>query len=190
LISRAYGIEQNKVLEGPSWLEMDRFEVIAKLPPGATPETQRSMLQALLADRFQLKLHHDTRPMPAYALIVGKHPALKKAAELGATGCKSAVQTTSGQPGVPSPPMLVFTCRNMTMAAFAQGMQNMVSGSNYLRGTPVVDRTKLEGAWDFDFRYNYPPAFLPAASAGSSISLFDAVEKLGLKLDPVQVPMP
>src|ERR1035438_7171969 len=60
LIRTAYGVDDNsKIQGGPSWLELDRFDVIAKAPPSATQETAKLMLQALLAERFQLKTHTD-----------------------------------------------------------------------------------------------------------------------------------
>ena len=89
LIATAYGVDGDKVVGGPSWLEMDRFDVLAKPPSGATKETLKPMLQALLANRFKLVTHNDTRPMPAYALTAGKHPALKKADGSGEAGCSS-----------------------------------------------------------------------------------------------------
>src|SRR5438094_651160 len=54
LIRTAYGVDADRVLGGPSWLEMDRFDVIAKSPSKPNPETLKTMLQALLADRFKL----------------------------------------------------------------------------------------------------------------------------------------
>src|ERR1039458_7551787 len=64
LIRTAYGIDADKVYGGPDWLEMDRFDVFAKLPPGSNAETRKLMLQALLAERFKLVVHNDTKPMP------------------------------------------------------------------------------------------------------------------------------
>src|SRR5580704_13950987 len=71
LIRTAYGLDADKVYGGPSWLDYDRFEVIAKAPPTTRPETVKLMLQSLLADRFKLVVHQDTQPLPAYALSVG-----------------------------------------------------------------------------------------------------------------------
>lgn len=88
LIATAYGVDGDKVVGGPSWLEMDRFDVLAKPPSGATKETLKPMLQALLAERFKLVVHNDTRPMAAWAVTAGKHPALKKADGSGEAGCK------------------------------------------------------------------------------------------------------
>jgi uncharacterized protein (TIGR03435 family) len=89
LVSKAYGVDPDKVLGGPNWLEYDRFDVFAKMPPSTSKDTAKLMLQTLLTDRFKLIAHKDTRPMPAYALVVGKgKPKLKEAAGSGETGCK------------------------------------------------------------------------------------------------------
>ena len=72
LIRTAYGVDADKVLGGPSWLESDRFDVIAKAPPSATPETAKLMLQALLAERFKLVVHTDSHALPGFVLTVGK----------------------------------------------------------------------------------------------------------------------
>lgn len=64
LIRIAYSFDADKILGGPNWLEMDRFDVIAKVPADSTPETQKLMLQSLLADRFKLVIHRTCRRPP------------------------------------------------------------------------------------------------------------------------------
>src|SRR5260370_8397422 len=76
LIHTAYGVDPEKVVGGPNWLELDRFDVFAKAPAGSTAELRRRMLQALLADRFMLGLHPDSKPIAALAFEVGKRPSL------------------------------------------------------------------------------------------------------------------
>ncbi len=92
LVSTAYGVDQDKVLGGPTWLEMDRFDVVAKLPAGSTPDSQKLMLQSLLAERFKLVVHNDVKPLPTYALTASKHPQLKEAEGSGDKGCKFELQ--------------------------------------------------------------------------------------------------
>src|SRR5580658_2544209 len=87
LISTAYGVDADKVQGGPSWLEKDRFDVIAKAPANTTAETLKPMLQALLADRFKLVVHDDKKELPTYALRVGKKPLIKPADASGDPGC-------------------------------------------------------------------------------------------------------
>jgi uncharacterized protein (TIGR03435 family) len=185
LVRIAYGVDAERVLEGPGWLEYDRFDVIAKGPARASTQTQRAMLQALLADRFKLVVRKDTRPMPAYLLTVGKRPALKKAAGTGEAGCKLDLPGPGQGDG--GPPTFTYTCRNMTMARLAAGMNSMIAMQRYLSDAPVLDKTGLDGAWDFDFRYT-PPAGMGGTT--EVFSIFQAMEKLGLKLEPGKVPMP
>ena len=189
MISTAYGVPAEKVLGGPSWLEMDRFDAIGKVPEKSTPDSRKAMLQALLADRFKLVVHHDTRPMPAYALSAGKRPTLKKADDTGETGCKF-IAPSGPESGPPS--TISYKCRNMTMEAFAAGLLDMMGGFRFNNSgnVTVVDQTKLEGKWNFDLEYS-PPGLRAAAAQGETITLFDAVEKqLGLKLEASQMPLP
>ena len=190
LIATAYGVDNDKVTGGPTWLEMDRFDIIAKSPAGATPDSQKSMLKALLADRFKLAVHNDTKPLAAYGLTAGKHNQLKEADSSGDSGCKFTPPPPPGPPaggGPPAVPVFLYTCHNVTMTAFAAELHRMVLADQYLNGNSVVDQTELKGAWDFSFKYTprVPPAM------GASITLMDAIEKqLGLKLDPIKVPLP
>jgi uncharacterized protein (TIGR03435 family) len=183
LIATAYGVDNDKVLGGPIWLETDRFDVIAKAPPTTSPETLRLMLQALLADRFKLVIHKDTKPLPAYSLTVGKgKPKLKEADGSGNRGCPSQAQNPA--PG--TVPYAMASCRNMTMDAFAQNLRYMASA--YINN-PVVDSTGLKGSWDFDLKWT-PRALLSQAGA-DGITIFDAVDKqLGLKLELQKLPTP
>src|SRR5580658_10906189 len=122
LIKTAYGVDADTVVGGPSWLEWDRFDVIAKTPAKApqqsvTQPAVKLMLQTLLADRFKLVVHKDTRPMQGFALAVGKgKPKMKAADGSGEPACEL-------QPfPPPSPgriPNSTLSCRNITMEAFA-----------------------------------------------------------------------
>jgi hypothetical protein len=62
--SHSVQLRCGQILGGPNWLEMDRFDVIAKVPADSTPETQKLMLQSLLADRFKLVIHRTCRRPP------------------------------------------------------------------------------------------------------------------------------
>jgi uncharacterized protein (TIGR03435 family) len=178
LIRFAYGVDADKVLGGPSWLETDRFDVIAMAPPSTSPETLKLMLQALLADRFKLTVHMDSKSLPTYALTVGSgKPKLKEAAGSGNPGCQPQAPQNP-QPG--AVPYANISCRNMTMEAFAQNLRGF--GGAYLTG-PVVDSTGLKGSWDFDLKWS-PTRPMLAAAGADGITIFDAVDKqLGLKLD-------
>jgi uncharacterized protein (TIGR03435 family) len=204
LIRIAWGFDAARILGGPSWLELDRFDVIAKVPPDSAPDAQRLMLQSLLKDRFKLTLHEETKPLPTWALTVGRKLQLKDADGSGETGCKlpsasgsppeGSTRFTFGDPSGASTTvnlgpgmMLQYSCRNMTMAAFAQGLRAMRGVS---LASPVLDRTGLKGMWNFDVKWSLA-VFGPMAGSTDRISVADAVEKqLGLKLEEMPVPKP
>jgi uncharacterized protein (TIGR03435 family) len=218
LMKTAYDVDAGQVLGGPSWLELDRYEVFAKGPVSTSADAARLMLQALLADRFKLQSHRDSRPLPGFALTVVKAgtPKLKKAGGSGSAGCKWAPLYTEAElrarrqtllQAGESPVILpthVFACQNMTMAAFAEAMRSMPDAQQYFGtdavvgqigpgGKAVVDQTGLSGAWDFNFKYS---SKAPSSAAiqgidGEYITIFDAVEKqLGLKLGAAKIPTP
>jgi uncharacterized protein (TIGR03435 family) len=107
LICQAYKVKTGQVAGAPSWmsigLQADRFDIVAKLPEGATKEQVPAMLQALLADRFKLKVHRETRETPVYALIVGKGgPKLKEVADEPAP--VNPPEGAAAEPADPKPP--------------------------------------------------------------------------------------
>src|SRR5262249_19726021 len=72
LINRAYGTSQRHKVAGPGWIDDERYDIVAKVPAGATRDQVNDMLQALLAERFQLTVHHETRDIPGYEITVAK----------------------------------------------------------------------------------------------------------------------
>ena len=182
LISAAYGVDGDKVYGGPNWLELDRFDVTAKLPPGSTPDGQKAMLQALLGERFHLAAHRDSRPMPAYVMTAGKHPLLKDADPAAQKGCQGKPRPQNAGPTAP----IEVACHGLTAAEIGENLHNMAGG--YLR-QPVVDSTGLKGTYDFDLKWTGRGQL--AAAGADGISIFDAVDKqLGLKLDLQRAPLP
>ena len=118
LIGAAYGVRAEYVIGGPSWLELDRFDVIAEMRANATPEEQRAMLQALLAERFKLAVHRDTQPVAAFALTAGKHPTLKRSDGSKESGCEF-LDRPEQSPDGPYLANATYSCTNMTMKEFA-----------------------------------------------------------------------
>lgn len=184
LITTAYGVEADFVLGGPSWLETDRFDISAKAPPATSQDDAKVMLRTLLADRFKLVLHNDTKPTQAFVLSAGKgKPKLKESDGSGATGCENQQQSPP-QPGVFT--YIVITCRNMTMDDLATNLHQRANG--YLT-SPVVNATGIKGSWDFEIKWTGRGAL--AAMGADGISIFDAVDReLGLKLELQKVPTP
>src|SRR5262245_39318937 len=165
---------------GPNWLEFDRFDVFAKVPNNTPPETLKLMLQALLADRFKLVVHNDTRPLSGFVLTIGKSkPKLKEADASGKTGCQTQSLTAVPNPGGPiSIPMTSISCHSTTMASFASTLNGLSGG--YLTNT-VEDSTGLKGSWDFELKWTPKP--LTPLAGPDAVTIFDAIDKqLGLKL--------
>jgi uncharacterized protein (TIGR03435 family) len=188
LIRTAYGVDPQKVIGGPSWLDLNRFDVHAKAPAGTTAATVKPMLQALLAERFGLVIRNDKKPVTAWALTAGKHPQLKQSDGSGASGCRGDDQTGQEQ-SQQGARLLTITCHNITMADFTAHMGDMEGAWNFIGDNLVADQTGLGGAWDFDFKYTRRNGLISAAGVEIT-TLFDGLEKIGLKLDAAAVPMP
>ncbi len=213
LIRYAYDFDTDKVLGGPNWLELDRFDITARLPPDTTPDLRKQMLQTLLADRFKLVLHKDSKPLPAWALVTGKKLLIKQA-ETGDKaenlkpedlGCKPQSQApVAGQPigqvnmmnsngavttfSIGPGGTVRYACRNVTMAAFAEALRGMW-GTN-LNQTPVLNQTELEGRWNFEITYSGGFNLMGGDNSGR-VSILEAIDKqLGLKLEEKQIPTP
>jgi uncharacterized protein (TIGR03435 family) len=147
---------------GPPWLDSDKYDVSARIPPGTPKDRVPAMLQTLLAQRFQLALHRETKDQRAYFLVVGKNgPRLKPAREEGGQN-----QIIPG--GIMG--------HAMTMGVLAGSVARVV-------GYQVVDKTGLPGAFDLDLR------FTPENSKEPGPDLLTCIqEQLGLKLEPGRAP--
>jgi uncharacterized protein (TIGR03435 family) len=176
LIQTAYNVDPDEIFGGPPWLDWDRFDITAKAPPSTSAETARLMLRNLLSGRFQLTVHTDRKPMPAFVLSRGRSALkLKRAEDGGAPGCHTE-PPPKAPPGVA--PLLSASCHSVTMDAFANLLR--VLSTEYVQ-YPVVNQTGLEGAWDFAFQWT-PKGPLMGGRGG--MSLFDAMDsQLGIRLE-------
>ena len=103
LLTKAYGVQDYQI-SGPGWLDSERYDIVAKVPKGATKEQFMVMLQNLLAERFKLTLHHETKELPRYALVVAKNgPKLKEAAAPPANDAEVAKDRAGPADGGPPP---------------------------------------------------------------------------------------
>jgi bla regulator protein blaR1 len=132
LMQRAYGVMDWNVTGGPGWIRADRYDVIAKANvSGNLTEAQlRPMLQALLADRFKLRLHKGSKEMPGYALVVGK----------GGPKVKASVDSEEH----------ADTFRMNATGIRGQGisMENLARYVAGKLGLVAVDKTGLKGVYD------------------------------------------
>jgi uncharacterized protein (TIGR03435 family) len=167
----AYDLKEYQIagpawMGNPGWLGADvaRYEIDARAAEGTPVAEMRVMLQTLLAERFQLVLHRETKELPAYRLTVVKQgPDLRAAAD--AQG-ERAVSMEAG----------ALVMRRTSMSEFAEFLAGPV-------GAPVVDATNLSGR--FDLSINDAP-FMPAGGTreDSQYAMVKAIqEQLGLKLE-------
>jgi uncharacterized protein (TIGR03435 family) len=184
LIATAYGVDANNVQGGPTWLDRNHYDIRAKVPPKATQEDVKPMLRGLLADRFHLVVKSGTAPMPAYILSATGKPMMTESEGSGESSCTPVPPPSNAPPNAPF--YIVVNCKHLTMAALADTLHLFAGG--YLE-QPVVDETKLEGAWDFTLKWT--PKDQLQKQGADGISIFAAVEKeLGLKLDLKTAPRP
>jgi uncharacterized protein (TIGR03435 family) len=171
IISMAYAIQRRQIVDGPAWLSKDRYDIVGTPDQPGVPNVKQtqSMYKKLLADRFHLTLHKDTREMPIYALTVAKGGPL-----LNTANPQEPVNT--GNSGSGGQRTLKFT--NMSMPNFALNL-------NFYEDRPVVDQTSLPGYYDFTLKWTFDLA--SEGEPGAPPSLFTAVrEQLGLRLDAVK----
>ena len=194
LIEAAWGVKEDGVAGGPSWLDTDIYDVVAKAPAGTTADAAKLMLQALLAERFALVVRNDKVPMPRYVMTVGKGGSkLKPGTGSDDAGCKPQQTASPGRGDARDPaslPNMKITCHNLTSAQIAENLHQMAGGPiNTYLPREVLDSTGLEGRWDFDLEFT--PIAVLDLKGRDGIPLFDAVSKqLGLNLELKDVPMP
>ena len=204
IIRNAYGLQRYQIVGGPDWQAQDRFDITAKAPEG-TPQAQMlAMVQTLLADRFKLRTHRETRDLPIYALVVARSDRRLGPKMQPATFDCPALAAARSRGENPPPPQPVG--ERPACGAQANPGRMMVGGyaiPDFARnlagfaGRPIVDRTGLTGTYDFELMWtpDEPPpagAPLPPWYDPNGPPLVTAVqEQLGLKLEastgPVEV---
>ena len=142
LIRAAYDVRSPHHIEAPAWMGSATFDVVATFPPGTTRDQANLMLQNLLADRFQVKLHRSTRELPVYALVIAKNGARSKASVDDPNASPAAAKGrgtiwTTGAGG----PRKRFEFDGFTMAQFADVLAHEVD-------RPVIDMTGLTAKYD------------------------------------------
>lgn len=214
LILRAYGLHDSQLVGGPAWINVDRFDIDARATtaPAGGPEALMPMLRTLLASRFNLRTHVDTRELPAYVLVHARNdrslgPQIRPtqadcsratvlteqeliaSAREGWPPCgqvstiTSIVQTDSGS-------MLRLRIRRsgVTMKDFVTTFEGGLSV-----GRPVIDRTGLQGRYDLEYSFalarlqNAAQAPSPEAPPTLLVALD---EQLGLKLQAERTDVP
>ncbi|MCU1238831.1 MAG: hypothetical protein JWP63_6798 [Candidatus Solibacter sp.] len=170
IIERAWEVRDFQI-SGPEWMASTRFDVVAKLPADTPRSKIPEMLRTLLAERFQMTAHRETRELPVYALVAGKNGPKMKMVEADSTASPSGWVINQG-PG--------------RMQGLAMNMASVANMLSARLGRLVVDQTGLKGNYDFDLEY-VPDGGPPDADG---VTLFSAVQsQLGLKLEAGKGPV-
>ncbi len=195
LIAQAYNIRDFQISGGPNWISSDRFDINAKAEAASdrpSPDAFRPMLQSLLAERFQLKFHKETKELPVYALVPGKGPHKMKVAETPAPGGGGGPQ----QRGM----MRIGRGQANLQGAPLSGLAQILAQQ---LGRPVIDKTGLTGNFDIELKWTPepgqgggpfggapPPGAAPPPADNGGPSIFTAIqEQLGLKLETTKGPV-
>ena len=170
----AYSVRDFQISGAPAWFATERYDIAAKAASPASVDEMKTMLQALLAERFHLKIRRETKALPMYSLIVGK-----SGSKLHASGTEGTAVMRPGD-GV-----LIF--QKISMPEFA----DRLSARPFSIDRPVVDRTGINGIYDFDLRLADNAAELKRSlERNDGPSIFDVVQQqLGLKLEPQKGPL-
>jgi uncharacterized protein (TIGR03435 family) len=193
LLTEAFQADEGQVLGEPDWARTMTWDIDAKVTGDDVPELKamsfdqrRSMVRQVLEERFGLKVHHETRDLPVYALVVAKGgPKL------------TAAKPDPDHPMMPgSPGRLMFNGRRLEGGS--SNMQFLAVVLARPAGRKVIDKTGLTGRYDFVLTWGEDEGGVPAPAGGpvaagdpaAGESIFTALEEqLGLKLEPVKAPV-
>jgi len=205
LIVFAWRIQPYQISGGPPWMASDRYDISAKAENVPKEGELQLMLQALLADRFHLVTHRETREMPVYALVLAR-----KDGRLGSNlteskegGCTTPDRTQPPPPQEPGKPPVQYCGQQMmgmgTLNATSVPISNIVPILARLLGRTVIDKTGLAGKYDLKLEWTpddsqmirkSPDAPAPPPPDNQGPSIFTAIqEQLGLKLESQKGPV-
>jgi uncharacterized protein (TIGR03435 family) len=194
-IRQAYRIPESRIIGGPAWLDVDRFDIVATAGGDATSsDVIRQMLRTALADRFGLVLHPESRQMPIYSLIVAKDDR-----SLG-PNLRRSTTDCSGQGGQVVAGRVrcgVLVSQAPTSASLRGGgaaFPDFVRLLGDFLDRPVIDNTKLTGTFDLELQFTSTRSAMPGAAVPGGLatapgpddvpSIFTALqEQLGLRLN-------
>jgi uncharacterized protein (TIGR03435 family) len=168
LIRFAYGVQNNQISGGPEWMDSERYDVVTKYTKPTTGESPsdyqqvKLLVQALLADRFKLVVHHEAKELPAYLLVVGANGS--KLNEVPALGPDGLIHTR----------LLEI---NHQLVGHQVQLSTLVGSLTQRTGRTVIDETNLKGAYDFTLDWPLPQS--PDVQAALVAALRD---QLGLEL--------
>lgn len=195
LIEYAYNVRAGHIMNAPAWVDSDRYDVLATFDTDLRGE-ERAMMQALLAQRFGLRVHAETREMPIYALVKARADGTLGPGLKPFTG--ECVRPAAGGA---TPNCLMRIATNVIDARGTEWRQLNLSLQIGVWDRPIVDRTGLTGRYDVKLEWTPDPGTARSAegaaagaaanaATGERVSIFTALqEQLGLKLESTRGPV-
>jgi uncharacterized protein (TIGR03435 family) len=177
ILSSAYGIHVKQIAGAPDWFNKDRYDIngVPDVPGIPNNKQVQQMYRKLLAERFHLDFHQETREVPIYAIKIANGGPLLTPADPKDT-------TNTGNSGSGGQRILNF--RNISIPDFPLNM-------NFYEDRPVIDQTALRGRYNFTLKWTYDDSRASASDADAAPSLPTAMkEQLGLKFEAVKGPAP
>jgi uncharacterized protein (TIGR03435 family) len=218
LIQQAFGVPDYQISGAPAWANSESYDINAKMEGSVadalkklSPDDRRlarqHMLQAILADRFKLAFHRDTKELPVYWLAIAKNGPKLHEAKPGDT-YPNGVPIPVGRSSGAGLMMMSGGAGSQTVTGQAVPISNLARSLSGSLGRPVLDKTGLTGAYDFTLTYEPDPSQLQGLAGGApsaaslngqppllpdapgAASLLTAVqEQLGLKLESGKGPV-
>lgn len=202
LLYRAYSLDDPYAqISGPAWIDTQAYDIAVKIPAGASKEQFQRMLQNMLAERFKLVVHHDTKVLPVYELVVAKNgPKLKEselnpASDLPPAQPQPFAEDKNGFPLLPpgrATWMMLNRPGRSRLAAQQQSASILTTVLRSPLGRPLIDKTGLTGLYDFTLEFDPRAATGGTPADGQELSapdIFIAIQQqLGLKLVDTKAP--
>jgi uncharacterized protein (TIGR03435 family) len=181
LIQQAYGVRPEQVV-GPDWIANQRYTITATLPPETTLEQSRLMLQNLLSERFQLRLHRETRLFRVYHLAVAKNGPKLTQTEKPIKDEQEQIRALQNN-AAKARARLASEGITRSFEVYNRPVSEFLDKLSLYLDYPVIDRTELKGRYTFQLSW-YDWAN-PREGAPQGPSIFAALrEQLGMELKP------
>lgn len=199
LVKTAYGVHDDQIVGGPSWVNEDRYDVVAKAatdrPTSVFRDEARVMLRAALAARFGLELRRERREIPVYALVLavrdgslGPHLRRANVSECDAPAKPFPRVADPGEP-IEHGPCGSGLARAGRLAARAMDFTILTTSLGRWTDRVLVDRTGLSGSFDWDLQWNPEALTVDATSASTNLPLVTALrEQFGLRIEARREP--
>lgn len=179
IIRQVYRLQRYQLVGGPDWVDKDHWDILAKATGDARFDQLLKMMETLLADRFKLLTHRETREMPVYALILARPDGrLGSQVKPSMVDC-DAIAAAAKSGGTPPPavgggPRCGININNNQLRMSAKRMSDLARNLSIMTDRYVVDRTGLNGIFDLELQWNE----VDGPSLATAVQ-----EQLGLKLE-------